>query len=92
MAVLTTCIHAFVTMEGALMIMICVMAIMTVEITVTKMDVSDDRWEETHCIFASLSYWSGIWSVISVLKSRSVCVSKLCVFSIDKNYIIFCSQ
>ena len=43
--------HLFVTMEGALLIMICVMAIMTVEITATKMDVSDDRWEETHCIF-----------------------------------------
>ena len=34
------------TMEGALLIMIGVMSIITVGITVTKMDVSDGRWEE----------------------------------------------
>ena len=37
-----------VTIEGALLIIIGVMAIMIVEITVTKMDaVCDVRWEET---------------------------------------------
>ena len=36
---------SLVPMEGALLIMIGVMSIITVEITVTKMDVSDGRWE-----------------------------------------------
>ena len=37
---------SLVAMEGAFLIMIGVMAIMTVEITVMKMDVSNGRWEE----------------------------------------------
>ena len=36
-----------VTMEGAFLNMLGVMAIMTVETTVMKMDVCDGRWEET---------------------------------------------
>ena len=36
-------------MEDAFLIPAGVMAMMTVEITVTKMNVSDGRWEETHC-------------------------------------------
>ena len=38
-----------VPMEGAFLILIGVMALMTVEITVMKMDVSNGRWEETRC-------------------------------------------
>ena len=38
-------------MEDAFLIPVGVMAIMTVEITVTKMDVSDGRWEETRSLF-----------------------------------------
>ena len=41
-------ISSLVTMEGAFPIIIGVTTIMTVEITVTKMDaVCDVRWEET---------------------------------------------
>ena len=36
-------ISTLVTMEGAFQIIVGVMAIMTVEITVTKMDVSDGK-------------------------------------------------
>ena len=38
-----------VTMEGAFLILVGVMAIMTVEITVMKMNVSNGRCEETQC-------------------------------------------
>ena len=54
MAVIITT-PSFVTMEGAFLIMISVMAIMTVEITVMKMDVSGDRWEKLTVFLASLS-------------------------------------
>ena len=42
--------NSLVTMEGAFLMILGVMAIVTVEITVMKMDVSDGRWEETHFI------------------------------------------
>ena len=48
-------IAVHVTMEGALIMMVGVMAMMTVEITVMKKDVCDGRWGETHC-FAHLAY------------------------------------
>ena len=38
--------NSLVTMEGAFMITLGVMAILTVEMLVTKMDVSDGRWKE----------------------------------------------
>ena len=43
--------RSFVTMEGAFPFIASVMAKMTVEITVMKMDVSDGRWEEIIHVF-----------------------------------------
>ena len=43
-----------VTMESAFMMIIGVMTIMTVEITVMKMDVSDVRWDELYVYFTRL--------------------------------------
>ena len=40
-------IHYLVTMESAFLSMKGVMATMTVEITVTKLDVSEGKWEKT---------------------------------------------
>ena len=37
------------TIEDAFLILVGVMAIMTVEITVMKMDVSDGRFEDRNC-------------------------------------------
>ena len=45
---------SLVTMEGVFLIIVGVMAITTVEITVTKMDVSDGRWEETQCFIVTI--------------------------------------
>ena len=38
------CMSSRVTMEPAFLCVVCVMAMMTVEITVMKMDVSDGKW------------------------------------------------
>ena len=47
---------SLVTMEAAFLIIVGVMAIMTVEITVMKMDVSDGEWEERQCFTMLTSF------------------------------------
>ena len=37
---------SLVTIEDAFLVLVSVMALMTVEITVMKMNVSDGKWEE----------------------------------------------
>ena len=65
---------SLVAMEGAFLILIGVMAIMTVEITVMKMDVSNGRYEETQCFIL----YKALYSIITE-KNTSAQISVQCM-------------
>ena len=63
---------SLVTMEDAFLVIGRVLAMMTVEITVTKV-VSDGRWEETVFCEALI-----ISPIINLLKIKNVCIKVVC--------------
>ena len=65
-------------MEGAFLIRLDVTAIMTVKITVTKMDVSDRRWEESQCFILYKAHI--ICSIVNLSKNKEVYTKVVCSF------------